>query len=156
MKLIPWTERHPVTTLHDDFEDWMKEVFDLRSPFERAVEPIKRRMLPALNLAESETEYIVQLELPGMAEEDVEVQILGNKLVIAGERRFKTEKKDGEFYRVESEHGSFRRVVVLPEGLDTTTEAVKAEFDQGMLEIRLPKTKPQPTAKIKVEKKTKK
>jgi HSP20 family protein len=148
---MPWKPREASANLFEDFEDWMKEALEGKSVFERLPEAFRRRMMPALNLAETEKEFVVTVDLPGLEEKDVEVQILGNKLVISGERRWEDEKKEKEFYRVESEYGSFRRMIALPDGLTTDAANVAASFDKGMLEIRIPKTAPQPAAKIKIK-----
>lgn len=153
MKLMPWKARETATSIFDDFEEWMKEALEGKSPFERLPETFRRRMMPALNLAETEKEFVAQLELPGLDEKDVEVQILGNRLVISGERKFEEEKKEKEYYRVESEYGSFRRMIVLPDGLCCEPDKVAATFEKGMLEVRIPKETPQPTAKIQIKKK---
>jgi HSP20 family protein len=137
--------------LGSDLEDMMRTAFDERGFFARLPEALRRGPLPVVNLADAEKEFIATIELPGMEEKDIDVQILGQQLVIAGERRFEEEKRDREFYRIESEYGAFRRAIELPEGLNLDPDAVRASYSKGVLEVRIPKTEPRPATKIKVK-----
>jgi HSP20 family protein len=147
MKLIPWRERTPFAALSTDFDDL---VGDLLARGSMLPETFKRTPIPAVNLAETGKEFVATIELPGLEEKDVSVQILGDQLVISGERKWEEEKKDKEFYRVESQYGAFKRVVPLPEGLNLDADAVTAKLQKGILEVRIPKVEPKPATKIKV------
>ena len=149
MKLTPWRERSLIPAFRSDLEEWFDEVF---APTRRLPEAF-RRPLPPVNLAENEKEFTASVELPGMEEKDIEIQLLGNQLVISGERRFEDEKKEKGFYRVESQYGAFRRAVELPEGLVRDGDAITATFGKGILEVKIPKVEPKPTAKIKIKSK---
>jgi HSP20 family protein len=93
---------------------------------------------PVLELSETEGEYVMAAELPGLDEKDVEVSIDENVLTIRGEKK-REEKKEGKGYRYsERSYGSFMRSVQLPSGTDS--EHVTADFNNGVLEIHVPKS----------------
>ena len=153
MKLIP-RRQGSVPALRPDLESWIDRFFEGSMPdFERLPQAFRGNVLPPVNLAENEKEFIASVELPGLSEEDVEVQVVGNRLVISGERKWEEEKKNGDYYRVESQYGSFRRDIPLPDGLSDKVEQVQATFSKGMLEVRIPKVEPKPAGKIKVRSK---
>src|ERR1700744_3638195 len=99
--------------------------------------PQARRFAPATDLIESDSHYILRADLPGLSEDDVNVELDGNVLTVSGERRSSSEDRKAGYYRVERSYGSFRRSVRLPEGVDAG--AIAATFDKGVLEISVPK-----------------
>ena len=96
-----------------------------------------RRWLPATDLVESDTHYVLRADLPGVSEADINVELDHNVLTISGERKSEHEDRKPGYYRVERTSGSFRRSVRLPEGVDG--EAITATFDRGVLEVSVPK-----------------
>lgn len=151
MKLAPWKQQSSAIPRTDDFEQWMKDVFDFEGFRRHLPEVFRKAPMPAINLAETEKEFVATVELPGLDEKDVEVQILGDQLVITGERKWEESKKTEDYYRVESQYGSFRRAIELPQGLMTAPDKIDATFDKGMLDIRIPKAEPRIPAKVKVK-----
>ncbi len=149
MKLIPWGNKSPTQLFGSDLDNWMEEFF--KNTSNRLPEVFQRGSAPALNLADTTREFVVTVELPGVSEKDVSVQVVGQQLVISGERKWEDEKKDKEYFRVESQYGAFRRAVPLPEGLNTDADAVVAKLEKGVLEVRIPKVEPKAAASIKVQ-----
>lgn len=96
-----------------------------------------RRWLPATDLIESDSHYVLRADLPGVSEDDITVELDRNVLTIAGERKSEHEDRTAGYYRVERSSGSFRRSVRLPEGIDAA--AITATFDKGVLEVSVPK-----------------
>ena len=92
---------------------------------------------PVVDIYELETEYVINAELPGVAREAVTVDIENNKLRIKGERNRDPEIPRECYQRAERTHGSFARAFDIPENVDA--EAVKAEYKNGVLVLRLPK-----------------
>ena len=115
---------------------------------ENRLEP---RFLPVANIAETEKDWVFTMELPGMNENEVEVRVLGNQLVVTGERKMEKETKEKQYHRVESSYGMFERRFDLPAEVRTDAEGVKATFHKGMLEVRLGKLEPKPVTKIPVK-----
>ena len=77
----------------------------------------------------------MRVDLPGMAREDIKVEVTDETLTIEGERRHTEEKEEKGYYRSERSYGRFARTIALPEGADATT--AKAEFKNGVLEVAL-------------------
>lgn len=102
-----------------------------------------RRFAPATDLIESDTHYVLRADLPGMSEQDVNVELDGRILTVSGERKSEHEDRKQGYHRVERSYGSFRRSVRLPEGVEA--DAITATFDKGVLEISVAKPEqPQP------------
>ena len=96
-----------------------------------------QRWVPAMDLMEADDHFVLRADLPGLSEDDVSIEIQDNTLTISGERKAEHEEKQRGWYRVERSFGRFSRSLILPEGVDP--EAVAAEFDKGVLEVRIPK-----------------
>ncbi len=98
-----------------------------------------RAWIPAVNVEEAADELLLTAELPGMREEDVSVDIENNILTIRGEKREAREEEDeGHRYHVwERRYGSFQRAFTLPSSVQA--DAIQAEFDAGILTVRMPK-----------------
>lgn len=93
--------------------------------------------VPAVNVTETDNEYRVTAELPGMDQNDVELSIHNGSLTIKGEKKKETEEKKEGFYRMERSYGTFHRTLPLPQEVDA--EHVEATFKKGVLTVTLPK-----------------
>jgi HSP20 family protein len=102
---------------------------------------------PAINTREGEFAYHVEVDLPGMKKEDIDIRVEDNKLVISGERKIKEEIKEENYYKIESAFGSFSRSFSLPEEVDI--ENIHAESKDGVLEVVIPKLEVQKVDKVK-------
>jgi HSP20 family protein len=96
-----------------------------------------QRWVPPMDLTEEENEYVLRADLPGLSEDDVEIEVKDDVLTISGERRYEHENRHEGFYRVERSFGRFSRSLDLPSGIDA--EALRADFDRGVLEVHIPK-----------------
>jgi HSP20 family protein len=96
-----------------------------------------RRWLPAMDLVEAGGELVLRADLPGLTEDDVAIEIKDSVLTISGERRSEHREEGESFYRAERAFGSFSRSLTLPDGVEP--DAVKAKFENGVLEVRVPK-----------------
>jgi HSP20 family protein len=155
MKVIPWNKRRELTPLRDDFDDllnrfvtnrWLDGEIDGDLPA-----AMRGGVVPPVNVAETEKDWIVTLELPGMEEKEIAVQLMGRQLVVSGERRFEEQKKGKEFQRIEFRYGSFQRSIELPQNASLNAKDLCATYKHGILEITVPKLEPTPTAKIPVK-----
>jgi len=96
-----------------------------------------RRFVPATDLVEDGDHYVLTADVPGVAQDDIKIELADNVLTIAGERRSEqTEDKDG-YRRIERSSGSFTRSLTLPEGVDP--ESISASYDNGVLRVEIPK-----------------
>lgn len=92
---------------------------------------------PSVDVAEGKNEIVLRAALPGMKQEDIDVELHGDTLTLRGERKFENEERKGEFVRVERSYGRFQRSFTL--GVPVNTEAVRAIYRDGVLEVVLPK-----------------
>ncbi|MFN2468697.1 MAG: Hsp20/alpha crystallin family protein, partial [Gaiellaceae bacterium] len=107
------------------------------------------RFSPAMDLVEGDDHFLVKVDLPGLGEEDVTIEVQERTLTISGQRRSEHEEKGEGSYRVERSFGRFTRSVSLPEGVDPG--AIAASFDRGVLEVRVPKPEERKPHRIEVE-----
>ena len=103
---------------------------------------------PALDISERKDAYLVTVELPGVNPDDLEVTLEDGVLTIQGERRFASESSDQQFHRVERRYGTFRRTVTLP--TRTKANEIAASFEQGVLEVVVPKAEEACPRKIQI------
>lgn len=94
-------------------------------------------VFPALNLTEDKDNYYVRAELPGVQSKDLEVQVHGKSLTLAGERKIAPEGENVRYHRREREAGRFSRVIDLPGEINT--EKVEAVMTNGMLTVKIAK-----------------
>jgi len=93
---------------------------------------------PLVDIAEDDKNYLIKAEIPGINKEEIKVGIQDDVLTISGESKYEKEEKDKKFHRIERAYGSFARSFTLPE--DSDGEKISAEFKDGILNVRLPKT----------------
>lgn len=94
--------------------------------------------IPAVDISETDAEYLIKAELPEVKKEDVKVTVQHGVLTIHGERKHEKEEKGKRYHRVERSYGSFTRSFTLPDEVDETK--VRADFKDGMLHLHLPKS----------------
>ena len=146
MKLALWP--HGRTRRADTLSSLLETILDAPSA-SHLPEIFQSGLSPAVNIAEDEHVLTVSVEMPGLDEQDIDVQVLGNQLLIKAERKFEAEKKEKEYHRVEHQYGSFTRSITLPNGL--RTDDVTAKYSKGILNLDFPKVEPTPSSKIKVK-----
>jgi len=107
-----------------------------------------RRWIPSMDLVETQEEFVLKADLPGMSESDVDIEFENDVLTIAGERKTEHEERHEGYYRLERATGSFSRALSLPDGIEP--EAVAASFDNGVLTVRIPKPAQAKPRKVKI------
>ena len=103
---------------------------------------------PPVDIYEDEHAITLKMEVPGIDERDIDVQIEGNTLVVHGERKMEKEEKEENFRRVERHYGAFTRSFTVPISVDTAQ--VSAHYDKGVLKINLAKKAEAKPKQIKV------
>ena len=93
--------------------------------------------LLAADVSESDTQVKVRLEVPGLEAEDFDIHVVGNVLVVRGEKQVQHEQTESRFHAMECAYGSFERAVALPVAVDEN--AAKASYKRGVLYMKLPK-----------------
>lgn len=104
--------------------------------------------VPQIEVQHNNGQFMVRADLPGLTKDDVKVEVTEDLLTLSGERKEEKEEKSEGFYRSERSYGSFYRQIPLPEG--ATTENATATFENGVLEIKIPASKVEPSTR-KVE-----
>ncbi len=135
MALVRWDPARELDTLQGEMNRLFSSFFD--TPTTGNGGGGARRWLPAMDLVETDEHFVLKADLPGVLESDVNIEVEGNVLTISGERKTEHEDKQEGYYRIERATGAFRRMLTLPEGVDA--DAVTANFDNGVLEVRIPK-----------------
>ena len=107
-----------------------------------------QRWVPAMDLVEADEHFVLKADLPGLAEDDVAIEVQDNVLTISGSREAEHESKEQGWYRLERSYGSFSRSLTLPDGVDA--EKVEASFDRGVLEVRIPKPEERKPRRISI------
>jgi HSP20 family protein len=149
MSLMRW---EPFRDTDDFFRrGWPAEFRRLMRTPEGEAAAAAAQWAPSADVSETDKEFVVHAELPGVAKEDIKVAVEHGMLTISGERRVEKEDKGRKFHRVETFRGSFSRSFGLPESVDVN--AIFADSNDGVLNVHLPKKsleKPRPV-EIKVQ-----
>jgi len=152
-----WNERNqlarashdPISSLQRELNQLLEGFFD-DSPFKFAERGGAALMAPKLDISETDKELHITAELPGLKEEDIDVEFAGDYVKIRGEKKDERDEKEHNFHRVERSFGMFERVVPISAQVDR--EKAQATYKNGVLTITLPKTESAPsTQKITVK-----
>jgi len=135
MNLVKW---NPLREL-EDIQAGLNRFFNdaqLRRPEVNG--PFFADWAPAVDIQETDKEYLIKAELPEVKKEDVKVEVVDGVLTIGGERTQEKQEKGKKFHKVERLYGTFVRQFALPTEVDAAK--VQAEYKDGMLNVHLPKT----------------
>jgi HSP20 family protein len=146
MAIVRWEPFRELSTLQNEMNRLFNTVFDTPSPGNGG--STLRRWMPAMDLVETEDHFVLRADLPGMKEDDVKIEFEDGTLTVSGERKAEHESKNEGYYRVERAFGSFSRSLTLPQGIDP--EAVTANFENGVLEVRIPKPEERKPRRIEI------
>jgi HSP20 family protein len=135
MALIRWEPVRELNTIQSEMNRLFNTYFDSPTPANGGA--TLRRWIPAMDLVETEQEFVLRADLPGVDESDVKIELEDRVLTIAGERKAEHEERKEGYYRVERSSGAFTRTLTLPEGVNP--DAIQASFAKGVLEVRIPK-----------------
>jgi len=143
-KLIPWRRKDEIPQRwrsEDPFEVLHREINELFDGYYRGFGGLGRRMVGSagFELSETDDEIRIRVELPGMEEKDIAVELEEDMLIIRGERREEKETKKRNYHVSELSCGGYHRAVPLPASVNR--DKAKAKFKRGILTLTLPKTK---------------
>ncbi len=138
-----WDNFHGLTGLQEQ----VNRLFDNSFPG-RTDNSALTTWAPAVDIYETENELVVKADLPDVNEKDLDVRIENNTLTIRGERKFEKKVEEENYLRVERTYGSFSRSFSLPNTVNS--EAIKAEYKNGVLTVELPKRAESKPKQIKV------
>jgi len=158
MTLVRWrplrdvTAWNPTTDLQSEFSTMQHEIdrmFDRFLHGGTADDGFASSWLPAVDIVEHETEYLVNIELPGVKKDDVSISVANDVLTIRGEKKQEKETKEKSHYRTERVYGSFQRSFTLPTSVKS--DKIEAYYDNGILTITLPKLEEAKPKQIEVK-----
>jgi len=134
-----------------DIQSEMNRLFDsfFGRPTATATGTGSRVWMPVVDMFETKDELLLNFELPGVREKDVSLSITGDLLTVRGERQFRQELNDDNYYHVERAYGKFERSVQLP--IPVQADRVKATYRDGVLEVKLPKAEEVRAKEIKID-----
>lgn len=107
------------------------------------------KLLPSMDVTETDKEIEITAELPGLEEKDVQINVADNMLTIRGEKKAEKEQTDKNYRLVERSYGSFERALELPDGVNA--DDIKATIAKGVLKVTVPKPAPAQAKKIEVK-----
>jgi HSP20 family protein len=146
MTIVRWEPFREFTTLQNEMNRLFNTVFEAPTPGNGG--GTLRRWMPAMDLVETPEHFVLRADLPGMTQDDVKIEFDDGTLTVSGERKAEHESKNEGYYRVERAFGSFSRSLTLPQGIDP--EAVTANFEHGVLEVRIPKPEERKPRRIEI------
>ena len=147
MALIRWEPVRELHTMQNEMNRLFNTFFDSPTPSNGGNAGV-RRWIPAMDVVETEDHFVLRADLPGLSESDVNIELEDNVLTVAGERKAEHEQRSEGYYRVERAFGSFSRSLTLPEGVNA--DAIQASFDNGVLEVRIPKPEQHKPRKVQI------
>src|SRR3954449_11084601 len=149
MAIVRWEPLRELASIQNEMNRLFGTVFDAPAPGNGNT---LRRWMPPMDLVETDDQFVLRADLPGLAEGDVNIEVEDRVLTVSGERKAEHETTKEGYHRVERAFGTFSRALTLPEGVDA--EAVEASFDKGVLEVRIPKPEQPKPRKISIAPKT--
>jgi HSP20 family protein len=144
MAVIRWEPVAELNTIQNEMNRLFNSVFD-ETPRTGA----GRRWLPPMDLLETTEHFVLRADLPGLSDGDVNVQLQDNVLTVSGERNAEQEQQQEGYLRLERASGAFSRSLTLPDGVDP--DAIRAHFDRGVLEIRIPKPEQRKPRQVQIK-----
>ena len=143
--LTRWDPRRDLATMQDRINRFVRESYSPEGPEEVLT---TTNFAPPVDIYEDEHNLTLKMEVPGIDEKDIDVRIENTTLTVHGERKIEKEEKEENFRRVERQYGSFTRSFTLPSSVDIGQ--VSADYQKGMLKIRLAKKAEAKPKQIKV------
>jgi len=138
-----WEPFHGVSTLQDQINRLFNDTFERRGE-----ESNLTAWAPAVDIYETEQELVVKADLPDVDPKDLDIRVENNILTIRGERKFEKKVNEENYLRVERSYGSFARSFTLANTVNS--EAIKAEYHNGVLTLTIPKREEAKPKQIKV------
>jgi HSP20 family protein len=144
MAVVRWEPFRELAALQNEMGRWMGQLAGTMTPGNGQ----SSTWLPSVDAWETEDELVLVFDLPGIPEDDITVELEDNVLTVSGERQRTAERSSERFYRFERRYGTFSRSVTLPAGVKE--DEIEASYEDGVLEIRVPKPEEQKPKRIKV------
>ena len=137
--LVRWEPFRELASFQNEMSRWMNGLLDGPG---RATQ----NWVPSLDVWETDAEVVYAFDLPGIPQDKISIETKEDTLTVSAERERREEAADEGFYRFERRYGTFARAVGLPQGVDQ--DQISASYDNGVLEIRVPKPEEQKPRRI--------
>jgi HSP20 family protein len=154
MSLVRWNAARDLPAFPSDLLTMQREINRVFSNFFRegtrgdeAIMP--SAWMPVADLVEEDDAYVVRMEIPGVAKEDVQITIQGGVLAVRGEKKKEKEICGSQYHRMERSYGSFTRSFAFPSAVKT--DAIDAAYKDGILQVTLPRADDAPRKQIEVK-----
>jgi HSP20 family protein len=144
MALVRWEPFRELAALQNEMNRWMGQFSGGTTPGNGQ----SSQWLPSVDVWETEKELVLSFDLPGIAEDQIAVEVEDNVLTVSGQRERTSDHSNERFYRFERRFGTFSRSVTLPAGV--SEDAIKADYTNGVLEVRVPKPEEQKPKRIQI------
>jgi len=141
--LVRWEPFRELTSLQTEMGRWMNGLLEGNGRSAQS-------WAPALDVWETPADVVYAFDVPGIPEEAISIEVTDDTLTVSGERTRTEEAAEDGFYRFERRYGTFARGVGLPQGVDQ--EQISARYENGVLEIRVPKPEERRPRKIELSK----
>lgn len=146
MDLIRWNPWNEMVSMRERMNALFND--SLFRPDRREDDAAMGLWYPSVDMFEKDDQVVIKAELPGLEKKDINLEINNGVLTLKGERKYDNEVKEGNFYRREMSYGKFIRSFTLPAEVDA--DKIKAEFQNGLLTVEVPKSEAQKPKQIKV------
>ena len=144
MSITRWDRFRNISSLQDE----VNRLFENSFPGNRGDNSALTTWAPAVDIYETENELVLKADLPDINEKDLDIRVENNMLTVRGERKFEQNVKEDNYLRIERTYGAFSRSFGLPNTVNT--EAIKAEYKNGVLTVELPKRAESKPKQVKV------
>jgi len=134
---------------NDPFRRMREMLTDPVGDISRSMPLMNRQFLPDLEVCEKNDCYVICADVPGLTENDISVEVSGNRLIVSGKREEEERSEGDRYWAYERSFGSFTRSFMLPEG--TQPDQIEARLEHGVLEVRIPKSKGEEATKIQIK-----
>jgi HSP20 family protein len=141
--LVRWEPFRELAGLQTEMSRWMNGLLEGNGR-------TTQNWVPALDVWETPSEVVYAFDLPGIPEDAIAIEVKDETLTVSAEREKTQETDENGFYRFERRYGTFARAVGLPQGIDQ--DHIAARYENGVLEVRVPKPEEQKPRKIELSK----
>ena len=139
--LVRWEPFRDLAQVQTEMSRWVNGLFENGGR-------TSQTFIPALDVWETANEVVYAFDLPGLAEDELSIEVADDTLTVTGERRRETQEHGDRFFRYERRYGTFSRAVGLPAGVDDSK--IVASYEDGVLEVRVPKPEEAKPRKIQL------
>jgi len=146
MTIVRWNPRRDMLGLRDEMDQIFGNFFGWPK---RYVERNELGWTPRVNVRELDDKFMLTAEIPGMAKDDIKVEVQDHQLMITGEKKLQDDKNGKDYHVCEICYGKFERTFTLPDNVDT--KKIDAEYKDGILNLAIPKTEEAKPKEIKVK-----